>query len=32
MTDLLFLALTGIVALLSWGFVVLCEKLAGGSR
>jgi hypothetical protein len=32
MTDLLFLALAGVIALLSWGFVALCEKLTGGGR
>ncbi len=30
MTDLAILALAGGVALLSWGLVALCEKLAGG--
>jgi hypothetical protein len=32
MSDIFFLALLAAFAALSWGFVVLCEKLAGGGR
>jgi hypothetical protein len=30
MTDLFFLALVGAFGLLSWGLLVLCERLMGG--
>jgi hypothetical protein len=32
MSDLAYLAVVVIFALLSWGFVVLCDKLMGASR
>jgi hypothetical protein len=32
MMDIFFLAMLGAFGGLSWGFIVLCEKLAGGRR
>jgi hypothetical protein len=32
MSDVLFLALVGLLAALSWGLVVVCERLMGEKR
>ncbi len=32
MSDVLFLTLVGLLAALSWGMVVLCERLMGEKR
>jgi hypothetical protein len=32
MSDVLFLALVGLLAALSWGLILLCERLMGDRR